>query len=417
MSAMASSSTVHCRPHSVRRVHDVGPGGWDRKGSHHGGIEAPESPASRIGVQRSERAEPARIEQRGERVCVIERSRRDPVHGVEGNRAGVQDGGEEPSRQIGPNDPIGRARQARAEYLPGRTMAIVAAAAQPCDAGARAARRYREAAGRAAVRRSRVSRAGAWRAPHATADKSRPRTAGRVPGAGVPSRKTSSAPVLIPSCGCQRSPRAGKARRSRRATAAASGTRIHGVGSASSRCGTTRRGRLGPEGRGHVALGRRLRTSGHQGHGVHRGREGSTRPVEGHGTLDPPGRREPVPQRLGVPARRELCGDQQGHRATRCGQLVRPVHECHCEVGEMREPAARGRAPRWVAHGQSLPHARRYSLAPHPGGISHHEIEPTPRDDVAELCFEREERCLTITGTATIGRPEVAPCGPQTPQS
>ena len=83
----------------------------------------------------------------------------------------------------------------------------------------------------------------------------------------------------------------------------------------------------------------------------------------------------------------------------------------------MRESAAGCRAPRWVAYGQRFPYACRHSLAPNPRGISHDEIEAAARDDVAELRLEREERCLTVTGAATIRGPEVAPCGPQPPQA
>src|SRR2546428_788216 len=121
-----------------------------------------------------------------------------------------------------------------------------------------------------------------------------------------------------------------------------------------------------------------------------------------------PSTRGAPPQRLRVPAGRELRGDEEGHRSTGSGELERALHERDREVGEMRKSGHVRRPPRGVAGCQRLPHLGGHPLAADPGWVPGNEVEPAARQDVGEVRLEREERGTALAGETARGHPELA---------
>src|SRR5204862_7802308 len=73
------------------------PRGRQRQFPHDARVEPPKATSGGIGTEPRERREPARVQQRGQRVRVVRHAGRDPVDGVQGNHPSVgNDGGESP---------------------------------------------------------------------------------------------------------------------------------------------------------------------------------------------------------------------------------------------------------------------------------------------------------------------------------
>src|SRR5947207_9655146 len=94
--------------------------GRQRELPHDARVEAPEAATGGSGGEPREGGEPARVEERRQRVRVVRGAGRDAVDGVQGNEPrGGHDGRESPS-EVGPDHPVWGVGQRNAEQLPGR---------------------------------------------------------------------------------------------------------------------------------------------------------------------------------------------------------------------------------------------------------------------------------------------------------
>src|SRR2546429_221172 len=103
--------------------------GRQRELPHDARVEAPEAATGGIGGEPRERGEPARVEERRQRVRVVCGTGRDAVDRVQGNYASVGYDGSESPGEVRPDHPVWGVGQRETKQLPGRTPAVVAAAA------------------------------------------------------------------------------------------------------------------------------------------------------------------------------------------------------------------------------------------------------------------------------------------------